>query len=412
MRVLPVLATLGVVSLASSAQAGTVTVGAQSLSTQSSFVGCSDSCHMTAVQSALQDPGIVASPGDGNVVGWRVVGQRSDSSDSYICPTVVHPPVGGQYTSGAHLSATSAACGYNVATQIDGSLNQISTPLAVQAGDLIGADIVANSSTIWIYLKPAPLSGSRLLFNPPLSTTPRTPDDTVADELMLNFEVQIAAPAITQLSPTTGDGGTQVTITGQHLANATGVMFGTLAGTITSNTNEQIVVVAPPGNQGPVDVTVTTLGGSATSPFAYPSPPPPPAADTTAPVLSSLALSPKRFRAANIGGSTAVAVGGRVRYSISEAGTVTFTVQRLVKGHKRAGRCRAGGRSGKRCTISQKIKGSFARTRAAAGTDQFRFTARVGGKALKPGRYRLTARAKDVAGNAATASTASFTILK
>ena len=412
MRALLVLATLGLLSLASGAQAATVTVGPQSLASQINTTTCGGSaCHGTFLQTVLASPGIVESPGDGNVVGWRAVGNRSDGANTYLCPVVVHPPIGGTYTSGAHLSATSSACGYNVAISLDGTLNQISAPMAVLAGDLFGVDVATSGPEVGIDYKPMS-AAVRQIFNPTIGSSPQTPTGYSADELMVNFEIQIAAPVITQLSPAAGDGNTQVTITGQHLLNATGVMFGSVAGTITSNTNEQIVVVAPPGNQGSVQVAVTTLGGSATSTFAYPSPPPPPAGDTTAPVLSSLSLAPKKFRAANIGGSVAVAVGGRLRYSISEAGTVTFTVQRLVKGHRRAGRCRAGGRGGKRCTIAQKIKGSFARTRAAAGPDQFRFTARVGGKALKPGRYRLTARAKDVAGNAATASTAGFTIVK
>jgi hypothetical protein len=412
MRALTVLATLGLLSFASAGQAATVTVGPQSLSGQASATTCGGSaCHGTFVQAALDDPGIVASPGDGNVVAWRVIGTRADVSNSYICPVVVHPPVAGKYTSGAHLSATSTACGNNVPISLDGTLNQISAPLPVQAGDLIGADVATTGPALEIDLKNAPMTAaSRLTFDPTIGTAPQGPSGNVTDQLMMNFEVQIAAPAITQLSPASGDGNTQVTISGEHLANATGVMFGALAGTIVSNTNTQIVAVAPSGNQGTVDVAVTTLGGSATAPFAYPSPAPP-AGDTTAPVLSSLVLSPKTFRAANIGGSVAVAVGGRVRYSVSEAGTVTFTVLRLVSGHKRGGRCRAGGRTGKRCTLVQKVKGSFTRA-AAAGQDQFRFTARVGGRALKRGRYRLTAIAKDTAGNASTPSRATFTVVK
>jgi IPT/TIG domain-containing protein len=285
-------------------------------------------------------------------------------------------------------------------------------PLTVQADDLIGMDFHGTGSMVVVYMSDATLSSASIAGFSGSLTTAAAPSSTSAHELMANFDVELAAPQIAQVTPSSGDGGTQVTINGQHLANATGVMFGSVAGTITSNTNDQIVVVAPPGNHGPVDVAVTTLGGSAKATFAYPSPAPPPAADTTAPVLSTLALAPKKFRAANIGGSVAVAVGGRVRYSVSEAGTVTFTVQRLVSGHRRGGRCRAGGHTGRRCTVVQTIKGSFGRTRAAAGQDQFRFTARVGGRSLKPGRYRLTAKARDAAGNASTASTATFTIVK
>ena len=57
-------------------------------------------------------------------------------------------------------------------------------------------------------------------------------------------------------------GGTTVTITGANLANATTVMFGTALATIQSSSATQVVVLDPPGVPGPVDVTVTTAGGT------------------------------------------------------------------------------------------------------------------------------------------------------
>lgn len=56
-----------------------------------------------------------------------------------------------------------------------------------------------------------------------------------------------------------------------------------------------------------------------------------------------------------------------------------------------------------------KVSGSFS-TNAKAGTTTLRLTGRVGGRKLKPGRYRLTAKATDAAGNAAKAQTATFRI--
>jgi len=75
-------------------------------------------------------------------------------------------------------------------------------------------------------------------------------------------------PVVTGISPTTGSsaGGTTVTITGEHLAGATAVMFGTNAGTILTNTDTQITATSPAHSAGPVHVTVVTAGGiSATS---------------------------------------------------------------------------------------------------------------------------------------------------
>ena len=75
----------------------------------------------------------------------------------------------------------------------------------------------------------------------------------------------VAAPAITKISPASGPtgGGTQVTITGTNLANATAVMFGTVAvTTFTVDNGTQIVVTTPPGVAGTVNVRVVTAGGT------------------------------------------------------------------------------------------------------------------------------------------------------
>ena len=45
-------------------------------------------------------------------------------------------------------------------------------------------------------------------------------------------------------------------------------------------------------------------------------------------------------------------------------------------------------RSRSRCTRYVRVSGSFTRNRGA-GRDRFTFSGRMGGRALKPGRYRL-----------------------
>jgi len=75
-------------------------------------------------------------------------------------------------------------------------------------------------------------------------------------------------PVVTSIVPATGStsGGTTVTITGMDLTGATAVKFGTVAGTIVTNTATQITATSPAGTAGPVDVTVvTSVGASATS---------------------------------------------------------------------------------------------------------------------------------------------------
>jgi hypothetical protein len=64
------------------------------------------------------------------------------------------------------------------------------------------------------------------------------------------------------------EGGTAVTITGANLTGATKVNFGTIAGTIISDTATQIVAVSPAQPSGTiVDVTVTTAGGTSATLF-------------------------------------------------------------------------------------------------------------------------------------------------
>jgi hypothetical protein len=76
-------------------------------------------------------------------------------------------------------------------------------------------------------------------------------------------------PTVTSISPRSGPliGGTEVTITGANLANATAIHFGSTPATSFINFGNQIFVLSPAGvTPGAVDVTVTTAGGtSATS---------------------------------------------------------------------------------------------------------------------------------------------------
>ena len=92
------------------------------------------------------------------------------------------------------------------------------------------------------------------------------------------FTYVTPAPALAQLSPRTGPtgGGTSVTITGRDLTGATSVRFGSSSVTtfrVTSPTT--IVATSPARPVGPVNVSVTTAGGSATldDAFAYAAPP-------------------------------------------------------------------------------------------------------------------------------------------
>jgi hypothetical protein len=102
-------------------------------------------------------------------------------------------------------------------------------------------------------------------------TTPwGTSGPDVADEY--TFE----GPTVTRVAPKTGPGGTKVSVTGTGLQGATAVVFGAVpAATFSGNTaGTKITAYAPDESAGPVDIEVTTPGG--TSPtttadqFTYP----------------------------------------------------------------------------------------------------------------------------------------------
>ena len=121
--------------------------------------------------------------------------------------------------------------------------------------------------------------------------------------------------------------------------------------------------------------------------------PPPPAE----PQLESLSLRPRAFATANIGGAilSKVRIGTTVSYSLSAAATTAFTVERKSTGRRVGKACKKltrGNRDRKPCPLFKPLKAGFTHA-GAAGANAFRFTGRIGGKALRPGAYRLVARA-------------------
>lgn len=104
----------------------------------------------------------------------------------------------------------------------------------------------------------------------------------------------VVAPAVTGINPTTGPvaGGTVVTITGTKLTGATAVNFGANpAASFSVVSDTQISAVSPPGAAGPVDVIITTGGGTSLAGsndvFTYVGAGP---ASTSVPTLSEIML--------------------------------------------------------------------------------------------------------------------------
>jgi DNA-binding beta-propeller fold protein YncE len=88
--------------------------------------------------------------------------------------------------------------------------------------------------------------------------------------------------------------------------------------------------------------------------------------------LISLRVSPRAFRAAPRGPSISPRAGARVTYALAFRARVRFAVQRRVRGRYR------------------RVRGAFNHT-GSSGTNSFRFSGRLRGRRLPPGRYRLVA---------------------
>jgi hypothetical protein len=108
------------------------------------------------------------------------------------------------------------------------------------------------------------------------------------------------------------------------------------------------------------------------------------------PALSGLRLRPSGFRAARRGGSVGRRGGTLVQFSLTAPASVRGTVERLAPGRRRARSCVPPRRapSGRRCNRMVRIGGAFVHA-GRAGANRLRFTGRIGGRALAPGRYRL-----------------------
>jgi hypothetical protein len=135
-----------------------------------------------------------------------------------------------------------------------------------------------------------------------------------------------------------------------------------------------------------------------------------------APVLSSLRISPAKFRAAHHGASVArraAPVGTTISYHDSQPATAGFKVEHRARGVRRGRACvprghrRAHGHL-RRCTLIV-VLGTFHHT-DIAGSNRFRFTGRVRGHPLARGRYTLLATPRNAAGRSGAAVSRRFQI--
>jgi hypothetical protein len=139
--------------------------------------------------------------------------------------------------------------------------------------------------------------------------------------------------------------------------------------------------------------------------------------DRSAPTVRVLPFSPMAFLSHPTGPSVlapSAVRGTRVRYELSERAHVAFRAERAAPGRRVGRRCRRPTRRNagrRRCVRWVRVRGGFTHA-GLAGANSFRFSGRVGGRALRPGRHRLVATPVDVAGNRGKLARRGFRILR
>jgi len=146
-------------------------------------------------------------------------------------------------------------------------------------------------------------------------------------------------------------------------------------------------------------------------PPANPVPPVVPAPlDKSKPKIDRLTFKPKTFSVAAPGAKSG---GTSISFRLSEAATVSFTVERRAPGRKSGRHCvapRPSNRGGRGCVRWLKVRGEIERT-GVAGSNSFRFAGRLAGRKLAPGSYRAVSVATDSAGNRSAVARRAFDVL-
>jgi hypothetical protein len=243
--------TLAVGALAaSSARASTVTVGSPLIGVFTNTDSCGPpSCTWASSQLAAAGAN-AASPVTGVIVRWRMTGSYSGGPFEL---RVLRPASGGAYT-GAGTSGPVTP---------PGGTQTFAANLPIEAGDLIGLD-EPTGSHIGAY---GVLGDVALAFGPPALADGSTASPSLVsgnNEPGFNADVQ-PEPGINLIGPTSGSvsGGTKVVIAGHDLGGASAVHFGAATVGFTVDSDSKITATAPASTSiGPVDVGVTTVGGT------------------------------------------------------------------------------------------------------------------------------------------------------
>jgi hypothetical protein len=135
--------------------------------------------------------------------------------------------------------------------------------------------------------------------------------------------------------------------------------------------------------------------------------------DTIRPVISSFRASSSTIATSARASAAARRRSVRFRFRLSESARVRIAIERALAGRRKGGRCVAPAKarkSAKRCTRWRGV--TTLRKQGKSGPNSVRFSGKVRGRALRAGRYRAVATAKDAVGNASRRRKAGFSVAR
>ena len=354
---------------------------------------CSAIVHVAGLGTIDADPWLVLSA-SASPAGIAIGGATSDVTAALTTNSAgdpAAPPPDGPAVSFATDLGTISPVGYQL--------------VAGEATTVFTAGAFAGTAHVTASLDSAQVTADVEIVGPPVSTTPPVVSgDAVVAGVLSCSSGAWTGDALTYARQWLRDG---VDIPGRTAASyaAVDADVGRALGCRVTATNAVGASVSQTGNQ----VIVLRLARDDAR-----VPPVPP-------VLSDVRLSRARFPVGRHVTPLATprrlrAPGTVARYRLSESATVTFAIERTVAGRLRRSR----GTS--RCiTLARNERvescrrywpiGTLTR-QATGGPNTLDFSGRVGSRALRPGRYRLTLQATDRAGNTSRATVRRFTIVR
>jgi hypothetical protein len=135
--------------------------------------------------------------------------------------------------------------------------------------------------------------------------------------------------------------------------------------------------------------------------------------DTIRPVISSFRASSRTIATSASASAAARRRSVRFRFRLSESARIRIAIERALAGRRKAGRCVAPSKARKRAKRCTRWRGvTTLRKQGKSGPNSVRFSGKVRGRALRAGRYRAVATAKDAVGNASRRRKAGFSVAR